>query len=134
MEKTLVLIKPDAVAQRVVGNIISKYEDRKFDIEHIKILIPSVELLEEHYFEHRDKSFFPELINFMSSGRVVAMVLKGSNVVRKVRELNGHTNPNLAAENTIRNLYGTSLTYNAIHGSDSKETADREIKLWFDNI
>ncbi len=134
MEKTLVLIKPDAVAQRVVGSIISKYEDKKFDIEHIKILIPSEELLEEHYSEHKDKSFFPELINFMSSGRVVAMILKGSNVVSKVRELNGNTNPNLAAENTIRNLFGTSLTYNAVHSSDSNETANKEIKLWFDNI
>jgi len=134
LEKTLVLIKPDAVSQRVVGNIISKYEDKKFDIEHIKILIPSLELLEEHYYEHRDKPFFKELINFMSSGRVVAMVLKGNNVIDKVRQLNGHTNPNLAAENTIRNLYGTNLTYNAVHGSDSKETAKREINLWFDNI
>lgn len=134
MEKTLVLIKPDAVSQRVVGNIISKYEDKKFDIEHIKILIPSLELLEEHYYEHRDKPFFKELINFMSSDRVVAMVLKGNNVIDKVRQLNGHTNPNLAAENTIRNLYGTNLTYNAVHGSDSKETAKREIDLWFDNI
>ena len=134
MERTLVLIKPDAVLQRVVGNIISRYEDENFDIEHIKILIPSEELLEDHYDEHRNKSFFSELINFMSSGRVVAMILKGNDVIKKVRQINGHTNPNLADENTIRNMYGTSLTFNAVHGSDSEETAEREIKLWFDNI
>ena len=134
MERTLVLIKPDAVHMRVVGNIISKYEDKMLDISHIKILIPDRELLEQHYNEHRNKDFFPELIEFMSGGRVVAMVLEGDNVVSEVREINGDTNPNKAVENTIRNLYGTDLTFNAVHGSDSTESAEREISLWFENI
>ncbi|MDW7668595.1 MAG: nucleoside-diphosphate kinase [Bacillota bacterium] len=134
MERTLVLIKPDAVHMRVVGNIISKYEDKMLDISHIKILIPDRELLEQHYAEHRSKDFFPELIEFMSGGRVVAMVLEGDDVISEVRKINGDTNPNKAAENTIRNLYGTDLTFNAVHGSDSTESAEREINLWFENI
>ncbi|MBG0764333.1 MAG: nucleoside-diphosphate kinase [Tissierellales bacterium] len=134
MERTLVLIKPDAVHMKVVGNIISKYEEKKLDIAHIKILIPDRNLLENHYEEHREKDFFPKLINFMSGGRVVAMVLEGENVISKVRKINGHTDPNKAEEKTIRNLYGTSLTYNAVHGSDSVESANKEISLWFDNI
>ncbi len=119
---------------RVVGNIISKYEDKMLDISHIKILIPDKELLEQHYAEHRSKDFFPELIEFMSGGRVVAMVLEGDKVISEVRKINGDTNPNKAAENTIRNLYGTDLTFNAVHGSDSYESAEREISLWFENI
>ena len=134
MERTLVLIKPDAVHMRVVGNIISKYEDKMLDISHIKILIPDRELLELHYEEHRKKDFFPELIEFMSGGRVVAMILEGDNVISEVRKINGDTNPNKAVENTIRNLYGTDLTFNAVHGSDSPESAEREINLWFENI
>ncbi|MFO7888304.1 MAG: nucleoside-diphosphate kinase [Eubacteriales bacterium] len=134
MEKTLVLIKPDAVHMRVVGNIISKYENEMLNILHIKILIPDKELLEKHYEEHRNKDFFPELIEFMSGGRVVAMVLEGKNVISKVRKINGDTNPNKAKENTIRNLYGTDLTFNAVHGSDNPESAEREIKLWFEKI
>ena len=134
LEKTLVLIKPDAVHMRVVGNIISKYENEMLNILHIKILIPDKELLEKHYEEHRNKDFFPELIEFMSGGRVVAMVLEGKNVISKVRKINGDTNPNKAKENTIRNLYGTDLTFNAVHGSDNLESAEREIKLWFEKI
>ncbi len=134
MEKTLVLIKPDAVHMRVVGNIISKYENEMLNIVHIKILIPDKELLEKHYEEHRDKDFFPELIEFMSGGRVVAMVLEGEDVVSKVRKINGDTNPNKAEENTIRNLYGTDLTFNAVHGSEDQKSAEREINLWFKNI
>jgi len=134
LERTLVLIKPDAVHMRVVGNIISKYEDKMLDISHIKILIPDRELLELHYEEHRKKDFFPELIEFMSGGRVVAMILEGDNVISEVRKINGDTNPNKAVENTIRNLYGTDLTFNAVHGSDSPESAEREINLWFENI
>jgi len=134
LEKTLVLIKPDAVHMRVVGSIISKYENELLDISHIKILIPDRELLELHYDEHKEKDFFPELIEFMSGGRVVAMVLEGEDVVSKVRKINGDTNPNKAKEKTIRNLYGTDLTFNAVHGSDSTESAEREIKLWFKNI
>jgi len=134
LEKTLVLIKPDAVHMRVVGNIISKYENEMLNIVHIKILIPDKELLEKHYEEHRDKDFFPELIEFMSGGRVVAMVLEGEDVVSKVRKINGDTNPNKAEENTIRNLYGTDLTFNAVHGSEDQKSAEREINLWFKNI
>ncbi len=119
---------------RVVGNIISKYEDKMLDISHIKILIPNRELLENHYEEHRKKDFFPELIDFMSGGRVVAMILEGINAISEVRKINGDTNPNKAAENTIRNLYGTDLTFNAVHGSDSAESSEREINLWFENI
>lgn len=131
MEQTLVLIKPDAFSKRYTWDIIKEYNDAGFDIVNIKILIPSIELCMEHYIEHKDKPFFKELVDFLSSGSVCALVLQGENAVSKVRELNGNTNPENAKEGTIRRKYGESMRKNAVHASDSIENAKREINLWF---
>ena len=131
MEKSLVLIKPDAVKSRNVGNIISIYEKNDFRIEKIKILIPDELLLSRHYEEHKGKNFYGDLIEFMRSGRVVAMVLSGNDAIREIRRINGSTNPLEAEEGTIRKTYGTGLTMNAVHSSASNEEAEREINIWF---
>ncbi len=131
MERSLVLIKPDAVKNKNVGNIISIYEKHNFNIEQIKILIPDELLLSRHYEEHKGKDFYVELIEFMRSDRVVALVLTGENAVNKVRKINGSTNPYEAEEGTIRKAYGTGLTMNAVHASASVEEAEKEISIWF---
>lgn len=125
------MIKPDAVKSRNVGNIISIYEKNDFQIEQIKILIPDELLLSRHYEEHKGKVFYGELIEFMKSNRVVAMVLSGKNAVKEIRRINGCTNPLEAEEGTIRKVYGSGLTMNAVHASASAEDAKREIKIWF---
>lgn len=131
MERSLVLIKPDAVKNKNVGNIISIYEKHNFKIEQIKILIPDELLLSRHYEEHKGKDFYLELIEFMRSDRVVALVLTGENAVNEVRKINGSTNPYEAEEGTIRKAYGTGLTMNAVHASASVEEAEKEISIWF---
>jgi nucleoside-diphosphate kinase len=131
LERSLVLIKPDAVKNKNVGNIISIYEKHNFKIEQIKILIPDELLLSRHYEEHKGKDFYVELIEFMRSDRVVALVLTGENAVNEVRKINGSTNPYEAEEGTIRKAYGTGLTMNAVHASASVEEAEKEISIWF---
>ncbi len=131
MERSLVLIKPDAVKSRNVGNIISIYEKNDFQIEQIKILIPDELLLSRHYEEHKGKNFYGELIEFMRSDRVVAMVLSGNNAINEIRRINGCTNPAEAEEGTIRKSYGSGLTMNAVHASASSMEAEKEINLWF---
>ncbi|MBN2286634.1 MAG: nucleoside-diphosphate kinase [Tissierellales bacterium] len=131
MEKTLVLIKPDAVNNKYVGKIIAVYEENRFDIEKIKILIPDERILSDHYREHIGKDFYPQLIDFMKSGRVVAMILAKTNAVEDVRKINGHTDPLLATEGTVRKLFGTSITMNAVHGSATLLEAKREMNIWF---
>ena len=131
MERSLVLIKPDAVKNKNVGNIISIYEKHNFQIDQIKILIPDELLLSRHYEEHKGKDFYGKLIQFMRSDRVVALVLTGNNVVKEIRKINGSTNPLEAEEGTIRKAYGTGLTMNAVHASASVEEAEKEISIWF---
>jgi nucleoside-diphosphate kinase len=131
LEISLVLIKPDAVKNKHVGNIISIYEKHDFQIDHIKILIPDELLLSRHYEEHKGKDFYGELIQFMRSDRVVALVLTGKNIVNEIRKINGSTNPFEAEEGTIRKAYGTGLTMNAVHASASIEAAEKEISIWF---
>jgi len=131
IEKTLVLIKPDAVQKKCVGKIIALYEESRLTLESIKIMIPDESLLEKHYAEHKDKPFFPHLIRFMSSDRVVAIVLSGKDAIEKVRKINGKTDPANASEGTIRYLFGTNVTENAVHGSANTIDAKREIDIWF---
>ncbi len=131
MEKTLIIIKPDAVKGKKIGKIISIYEENGLSIEMMKIEVPTFLELEKHYEEHKEKSFFKSLVSFMSSGLAVIMVASGENVVAKVRALNGATNPENADVGTIRNLYGNSVQENAVHGSATIEDAEREIEIWF---
>jgi nucleoside-diphosphate kinase len=131
MEKTLVLIKPDAVRRKLTGEIISVYEKKGLRICALKMLIPSQEIAEEHYEEHKGKLFFSSLIEFLRSGEVCAMIIEGENAVDAVRKLNGSTDPLNADAGSIRGKYAMSKSENSVHGSDSIESAKREIKIWF---
>lgn len=131
MERSLVLIKPDGVEKKVIGRIISFYEENKLNIESLKLINVTEEKAKEHYFEHKEKPFFKDLIQFITRGPVCAMIIAGDNAISKVRDLNGATDPKKAKEGTIRSLYGNSVSENCVHSSDSKESAEREIKIWF---
>ncbi|MBC7221715.1 nucleoside-diphosphate kinase [Candidatus Bipolaricaulota bacterium] len=131
MERTLVLLKPDAVQRRLVGRIISRIEEKGLKIVGLKMLRVSRELAEKHYAEHREKPFYPELVSFITSAPVVAMVVEGPKAVEVVRKLMGKTNPLEAEPGTIRGDFGLSVTMNLIHGSDSPSSAAREIALFF---
>ncbi|WP_026895946.1 nucleoside-diphosphate kinase [Clostridiisalibacter paucivorans] len=131
MDKTLVLIKPDGVKQKIIGKIISMYEDNNLEILDCKMIIPSNKILEEHYVEHKGKVFYNELMKFMSSGSVVALIVGGENAIDKVRSINGATDPKVANEGTIRKLFGTNVTKNTVHGSANEEDAKRELNIWF---
>lgn len=131
MERTLVLIKPDGVAKRVCGNIISRFERRGLTIAALKLLRVSPEQAARHYAEHQGKPFYRELIGFITSAPVVAMVLSGENAVTAVRAMMGPTNPLEAAPGTVRGDFGLSVGQNIIHGSDSIASAEREVGIFF---
>ena len=131
MEKTLSIIKPDAVERNLIGQIVSIFEKNSLIIHSIKKIILSKKMAEDFYFVHKERPFFNDLCTYMSSGPVVVMVLEGNNSVVKNREIMGATNPKDAAKGTIRNLYGISLDKNSVHGSDSKENAKIEINFFF---
>lgn len=133
MEKTLVIIKPDGVRRGLIGEIISRYERKGLKIVEMKMVDPKQKTLMKHYHDHIEKDFFQELVQFMMSGKIVVMVVEGSNAVETVRKINGKTNPSDAENGSIRGDYAYSMTENIIHGSDSKENAEKEIKIWFDN-
>ena len=131
MERTLVLIKPDGVERRLVGQIISIYERKGLEITALKMLEPTKEIAEQHYIEHKDKPFFMELVNFITRGKVCAMIIQGDNVVKTVRKINGATDPAEAEPGSIRGQFALSKSENIVHASDSAESAEREIKIWF---
>ena len=131
MEKTLSIIKPDAVERNLIGQIVSIFEKNSLIIHSIKKIILSKKMAEDFYFVHKERPFFNDLCTYMSSGPVVVTVLEGDNAVVKNREIMGATNPKDAAKGTIRNLYGISLDKNSVHGSDSKENAKIEIDFFF---
>lgn len=131
MEKTLVLIKPDAFADGHSGDIIKRYEDEGFKIVALKLMMMTKEIAAKHYVEHIGRPYYEGLVEFMTSAPLVAMVLEGDNVIKRVREINGATNPANAAEGTIRKLYARDGSKNAVHASDSPESAAREIAIFF---
>jgi len=131
MERTLVLLKPDAVQRRLVGRIIARFEEKGLKIVGMKLMRVTRELAERHYAEHREKPFFPELVSFITSSPIVAMVVEGPGAIDEVRKLMGKTNPREAAPGTIRGDYGLSITMNLVHGSDSPASAAREIPIFF---
>lgn len=134
MEKTLVLIKPDAFGKNHTGEILKIYEDAGLKIVAAKVMQMDKKIAAIHYAEHVEKPFYPELVEFMTSAPLMALVLGGENAISKVREINGATNPAKAAEGTIRKLFAESVTKNAVHASDSPENAAREIKIFFSEI
>lgn len=131
METTFVMIKPDGVKRRIVGEIIHRLEKKGLEIVDIRLLNLSKELAEEHYSEHKGKEFFDQLIEYITSGPVIAMVVKGNNAIQAVRQLMGNTDPIKAAPGTIRGDYGLTIRENLVHGSDSLESSKREISLFF---
>ena len=137
-ERTLVLVKPDGVARGLVGEVIRRVEAKGYRLVALEIRLPSAELLAEHYAEHVHKPFYGPLVRFMSSGPVVAMVAEGQRAVEGFRSLAGATDPTAALPGTIRGDlgrdWGLAVVQNIVHGSDSAESAQREIKLWFPHL
>jgi len=134
MERTLVIAKPDAVRKNVVGKIISRLEDERFKLVALKKVKLTKEQAGQFYIVHKDRPFYDELCDFMSSGPIVPMVWEGENVIARVREIMGATDPSKAAEGTLRKLYGTNVGENAVHGSDSPESAAYEIPFFFSGL
>ena len=132
MERTLSIIKPNAVLDNNIGNIIKMFEDQVLRIAAARLTHLSKEKAEGFYIEHKERPFFGELVTFMTSAPVMLMVLEGENAVMKNREIMGATNPAEAAEGTIRKLYAKSIGENAVHGSDSLQSAEREVNYFFD--
>ena len=131
IEETLVLIKPDAVKAAHIGEIIAIYEKNKLEIVKMRMLTMTKEIAAKHYEEHIGRPYYEDLEKFMTSGKIVAMILKGEDAIKRVREINGKTDPNEAADGTIRKLYAESKQHNAVHASDSPENAKREIAIFF---
>ncbi|MBL1174030.1 nucleoside-diphosphate kinase [Pantanalinema sp. GBBB05] len=131
MERTFLAIKPDGVQRKLIGEIIRRFEAKGFTLVGLKLMQVSRELAEAHYGVHREKPFFAGLVNFITSGPVVAMVWEGDGVVAAARKVIGATNPLTAEPGTIRGDYGANIGRNIIHGSDAVETAQTEINLWF---
>ena len=131
IEETLVLIKPDAVKAAHIGEIITIYEKNKLEIVKMRMLTMTKEIAAKHYEEHIGRPYYEELEKFMTSGKIVAMILKGEDAIKRVREINGKTDPKEAADGTIRKLYAESKQHNAVHASDSPENANREIAIFF---
>ena len=131
--RTFFMIKPDGVERNLIGQIISRVEAKGFNITKIKMMIISKELAEEHYGEHKDKPFFNDLVSFITSGPVVAMQVEGNDVVIQIRNLMGATNPSESTPGSIRGDLATELDKNVVHGSDSDESAERELSLFFGN-
>jgi nucleoside-diphosphate kinase len=131
IERTLTIIKPDAVAAGHMGDIIKIFEANDFKIVAARLVNLTKKEAEGFYAVHRDKPFFESLTTFMSSGRALAMVLEGEQVISRLREVMGATNPAKAAAGTIRQLYATNIEHNSVHGSDAPETAAYEIGYFF---
>jgi len=131
LERTFLAVKPDGVQRGLVGEIIRRFESKGFTLVGLKLLQVSRELAEQHYDIHKEKPFFGGLVEFITSGPVVAMVWEGDGVVASARKIIGATNPLNSEPGTIRGDYGVSIGRNLIHGSDAVDTAQREVSLWF---
>ena len=130
-ERTLVLIKPDAVQRQLAGEILARFERRGLEIREARLLTVDRPLAEEHYAEHREKPFFGELVDFITSAPTLALVLEGESAISVVRTTMGATNPTESAPGTIRGDLALAMPNNLVHGSDSPESAEREVALWF---
>ena len=137
-ERTLVLVKPDGVRRALVGEVISRIESKGYSIVALRMLVADRPLLERHYAEHQGKPFYEPLLEFMMSGPIVALIAEGERVIEGFRSLAGVTDPTLAAPGTIRGDLardqGAKVVQNIVHGSDSPESAIREIKIFFSSV
>ncbi len=132
MEKTFIMVKPDGVQRGLVGEVIKRFEAKGFKMRGLKLIQVSEELAGQHYAEHKERPFFPGLIAYITSAPVVAMCFEGKNVVAEARKMLGATNPADAAPGTIRGDFGQDIGRNIIHGSDSVESAETELAVYFD--
>lgn len=130
-EKTFLMVKPDGVQRNLIGEIVQRFEKKGYQLCAAKLMHITPELAEKHYGEHKDRPFFGELVSFITSAPVFAMVWQGDNVILTAREMMGKTNPSDADPGTIRGDYAVQVSMNIIHGSDSPESATREIALFF---
>ncbi|TYS33963.1 nucleoside-diphosphate kinase [Bacillus pumilus] len=131
MDKTFLMVKPDGVERQLIGEIVSRFEKKGLQLVGAKLMSIPKEVAETHYGEHKEKPFFGELVDFITSGPVFAMIWQGEQVVDVTRQMIGKTNPKEALPGTIRGDYGLTVGKNIIHGSDSPESAEREINLFF---
>ena len=131
VERTFIMVKPDGVRRRLIGEVVRRIEAKGYDIKEMKMFTIDRPLAEEHYGEHVDRPFFGELVDFITSGPTLAAVVEGEGAIKTVRTMMGATNPADAAPGTIRGDLSLSMPDNLVHGSDSPESAEREIRLWF---
>ncbi len=131
VENTFVMVKPDGVSRGLVGEVISRLERKGLTLESVRVLSIDEELARRHYAEHVEKPFFPELLEFITSGPVVAMEWSGESAISVCRDMMGATDPKAAAPGTIRGDFGLAVTQNLVHGSDSLESAERELAIFF---
>eukprot|EP01071_Lankesteria_metandrocarpae_P002449 Lankesteria_metandrocarpae@DN2339_c0_g1_i3.p1 len=131
MERSFIMVKPDGVQRGLIGEVLQRFEKRGYKLVAAKVVIPTEKLAEEHYAEHNGKPFFPKLITGITSGPVFCMVWEGNDVIKQGRAMLGATNPLSSAPGTIRGDFAIDMGRNVCHGSDGKESADREIALWF---
>ncbi|MGG7617937.1 nucleoside-diphosphate kinase [Bacillus coreaensis] len=131
MEKTFLMVKPDGVQRNLIGEIVGRFERKGFQLVGAKLMLISNELAEQHYGEHKERPFFGELVDFITSGPVFAMVWEGENVIASARQMMGATNPKDSQPGTIRGDFAVTVGKNIIHGSDSPASAEREIALFF---
>ena len=134
MDRTLILVKPDAFERSLTGEVIARFERKGLRIAALKLMQVDRDLAERHYAEHTEKPFFGELVDFITRGPLVAMVLEGTEAVKAARQVIGATNPLEADMGSIRGTFATEVTFNLVHGSDSAESSERETKLFFPEI
>ena len=134
MSRTLILVKPDAFERALTGEVIARFERKGLRIAALKKMRADEEIANEHYAEHAEKPFFGELVDFITRAPLVAMVLEGESAVEAARQVIGATNPIEADPGSIRGDFATQITFNLVHGSDSDESAGREIALWFPDL
>jgi len=134
VERTLILVKPDAFARNLTGEIIARFERKGLRLVALQLMTMTRELAAQHYAEHEGKGFYDELVEFITSGPLVAMVLEGESAIRAARQVIGATNPLEATTGSIRGDYATSVGQNMVHGSDAPESAQREVGLFFPDL
>jgi nucleoside-diphosphate kinase len=134
VSRTLILVKPDAFERGLTGEVITRFERKGLRPVAMRLMVADEEIANNHYAEHAEKPFFGELVSFITGGPLVAMVLEGNEAVTAARQLIGATNPLEAATGSIRGDFATEVTFNLVHGSDSDESAEREISIWFPDL
>ena len=133
MERSFVMIKPDGVSRSLVGEIVGRFEKKGFKIIEASLIQPDIYMINNHYIEHKDKDYFNDLVDFIMEGKVMAMIIEGENVIEVIRIMVGNKDPRCAIPGSIRGDFANTTTRNIVHASDSIDSSNREIKIWFPN-